>query len=106
MDIEPPALPANATSALAPVPPLSRVEVLPAPEDNDARLIALWLHGRSPATQRAYAADLAAFRAVVPCPLRQVSLGDLQAYGDSLAALAPTTQARRLSTVKRPPRCC
>ncbi|MFL5333632.1 MAG: tyrosine-type recombinase/integrase, partial [Geminicoccaceae bacterium] len=59
-----------------------------------------WLHGRSPATQRAYAADLAAFRAVVPCPLRQVSLGDLQAYGDSLAALAPTTQARRLSAIK------
>src|SRR3954452_5255183 len=100
MDIEPPALPANATSALAPVPPLSRVEVLPAPEDNDARLTSLWLHGRSPATQRAYQADLAAFRALVPAPLRQVSLSDLQAYQDSLAALAPTTQARRLSAIK------
>src|SRR3954452_2183192 len=100
MDIEPPALPANATSALAPVPPLSRVEVLPAPEHNDARLVALWLHGRSPATQRAYGADLAAFQAHTPCPLRHVTLSDLQAYQDSLAALATTTQARRLSAVK------
>src|SRR3954469_23642788 len=103
MDPDPPAPPApeaSAASALAPVPPLSRVEVLPAPEDNDARLIALWLHGRSKATQRAYAADLAAFRAVFFQPLREVSLGDLQAYQDSLAALAPSTQARRLSSVK------
>src|SRR3954447_10770199 len=99
MDTDPPALPAPATTAVAPAP-LSRVEVLPAPEDNDARLTSLWLHGRSPATQRAYAADLAAFRALVPAPLRQVSLSDLQAYADSLAALAPTTQARRLSSVK------
>src|SRR4051794_13712327 len=100
MPSDPPALPAPEAAALVPLPPLSPVEVLPAPDDNDARLIALWLHGRSPATQRAYAADLAAFRAVVPYPLRQVSLGDLQAYGDSLAALAPTTQARRLSAIK------
>ena len=75
-------------------------EILPAQADNEARLVALWLHGRSPATQRAYQADLAAFRAVIPAPLRQVTLGDLQAYQDSLAALAPTTQARRLSAIK------
>src|SRR3954453_14171343 len=99
MDPDPPAPPAPVTTALAPLP-LSPVEVLPVPDDNDGRLTELWLHGRSPATQRAYAADLAAFRAVVPCPLRQVSLGDLQAYQDSLAALAPTTQARRLSAIK------
>src|SRR3954449_9883239 len=100
MQAEAPAPPSPEASALAPVPPLSPVEVLPAPDDNDARLTALWLHGRSPATERAYRADLAAFRAVVPSPLRQVSLGDLQAYQDSLAALAPTTQARRLSAIK------
>src|SRR4051794_40732440 len=97
MHADAPALPAPEANAVAPVPPLSRAEVLPPPEDNDARLTELWLHGRSPATQRAYRADLAAFRALVPAPLRQVSLGDLQAYQDSLAALAPTTQARRLS---------
>src|SRR3954469_14917691 len=111
--IDPPALPAPAVSppeaaapddtpagtALAPVAP-APVELLPALEDSDARLVALWLHGRSKATQRAYAADLAAFRAVFFQPLREVSLGDLQAYQDSLAALAPSTQARRLSSVK------
>src|SRR4051812_41615394 len=99
MQAEPPAPPAAVTTALAPLP-LSPVEVLPAPEDNDARLTALWLHGHSPATQRAYRADLAAFRAHTQSPLRHVTLGDLQAYQDSLAALAPTTQARRLSAIK------
>jgi integrase/recombinase XerD len=96
----PPTLLAPAANTIGPVPLLSPVEVVPAPDDNDARLTRLWLHGRSPATERAYGADLLAFRAVVPCPLRQVSLSDLQAYQDSLAALAPTTQARRLSSVK------
>jgi integrase/recombinase XerD len=100
MQSDPPALPAPAANAPAPVPPLSPVEVLPASEESDARLIALWLHGRSPATQRAYGADLAAFRSLIPTPLRQLTLGDLQVYQDSLAALAPTTQARRLSTIK------
>src|SRR4051812_23437185 len=103
MHADPSALPApeaSVASGLAPAPPLPPLEVVPTQEANDARLVALWLHGRSPATQRAYQADLAAFRAVVPAPLRQVSLGDLQAYQDSLAALAPTTQARRLSAIK------
>src|SRR5438309_4578474 len=107
MQAEPPALPAPEasalpTTALVPVaaPVLAVAEVLPAEANNDARLVALWLHGRSPATQRAYRADLAAFRALIPCPFRQVTLGDLQAYQDSLTTLAPTTQARRLSTIK------
>ena len=91
-----PALPASAT----PIGALAPAEILPAADANDARLVALWLHGRSPATERAYQADLAAFRAVIPAPLRQVTLGDLQAYQDSLAPLAPTTQARRLSAIK------
>src|SRR3954453_10483869 len=97
MDIERPALPAP---EVVPLPPLSPVEAMPAPHDNDSRLTELWLHGRSPATQRAYQADLAAFRAVVPAPLRQVTLGDLQAYQDTLTNMAPTTQARRLSAIK------
>jgi len=100
MQEDAPAPPAPASTALVPIAAPTAAEILPARDDNDARLVALWLHGRSPATQRAYAADLAAFRAVVPCPLRQVTLGDLQAYQDSFASLAPTTQARRLSAVK------
>ena len=96
----PPALLAPAPGPLTAAPDPSAGAILPAQDENEARLVALWLHGRSKATQRAYAADLAAFRAVVPAPLRQVTLGDLQDYQDSLKKLAPTTQARRLSAIK------
>jgi integrase/recombinase XerD len=69
--------------------------------DTDARLLALWLHGRSAATQRAYRADAEAFLAWAAKPLRAVTLGDLQAYADQLAeAQAPASQARRLAAVK------
>ena len=74
--------------------------ILPAQADTEARLVALWLHGRSQATQRAYRADLAAFRAVFFHSLRQLTLGELQDYQDTLNTLAPTTQARRLSAIK------
>ncbi len=79
-------------------PPLPRPAPLQA--HSDAHLLALWLHGRSRGTQRAYAADLAAFRAHVGCPLPVVTLGAVQGFQDSLAALATATQARRLSAVK------
>ena len=95
-----PALPAPADAGLALVPEPSVGELLPAQANSEARLVALWLHGRSPATQRAYRADLAAFRAVIPAPLRQLTLGDLQDYQDTLKSLAPTTQARRMSAIK------
>ena len=66
----------------------------------DRQQIALWLHGRSPATQRAYRDDAERFLAFVAKPLRDVSLGDLQNYQDSLAALATSSQARRVSAIK------
>ena len=44
--------------------------------------------------------DIAAFVAVVRRPLRQVPLGDVQGYKDSLAPLAIASQARKLSAVK------
>src|ERR1700674_5433802 len=61
--------------------------VLPSPDcpgrsprrrDSDEHLIALWLHGRSPGTCRAYAADIRAFLAHVGKPLRTVTVGDAQ----------------------------
>ena len=67
---------------------------------SDANLVAPWLHGRSEATQRAYAADLAAFFAQAQRPLHAVTLGDMQAFQDTLASLMTATQARRLSAVK------
>ena len=93
-------LPASAETSPEAVPAPVAGEILPAPPDSEARLVALWLHGRSPATQRAYRADLAAFRAVIAAPLRQLTLGELQDYQDTLNTLAPTTQARRLSAIK------
>src|SRR5205807_277381 len=67
----------------------------------DDRLIDLWLHGRSPETQRAYRADAGAFTAAVRKPLCAVTLGDLQRFADSLdARLEPASKHRRLSAVK------
>jgi integrase/recombinase XerD len=68
--------------------------------DEDDRLIALWLHGRSRHTARAYARDARRLRAFVARSLPAVRLGDVQAFADTLAHLAPATQARILSAVK------
>lgn len=74
--------------------------VVPMQARSDDHLLSLWLHGRSPATQRAYAADVQAFFAHVARPLHAVTLGDLQGFQDTLAAMATATAARRLSAVK------
>jgi integrase/recombinase XerD len=66
----------------------------------DSRLIALWLHGRGPHTQRAYRADVRRLLALVGKPLEQVTLGDLQDFDDSLQNLAPASRARILSAAK------
>src|SRR5206468_2020288 len=66
----------------------------------DAQLIALWLHGRPSSTQAAYTADIERFMAFVGKPLRNVTLGDVQAFADSLSEKAPATRARILSSVK------
>lgn len=73
-----------------------------APADRSAELIALWLHGRSPHTQAAYRTAVTAFRVCCPAPLDQVTLGDLQAWADQLAAtdLAPASRALRLTALK------
>ncbi len=74
--------------------------VIPAQARSDEHLVALWLHGRSAATQRAYAADLSAFFAHVQRPLHAVTLGGVQGFQDTLKTLATATEARRLSAVK------
>ena len=66
----------------------------------DAQLVDLWPHGRDPHAQRAYRADVARFGASVGKPLVEITLGDLQAFADSLTELAPTSQVRILSAVK------
>jgi site-specific recombinase XerD len=70
----------------------------------DAQLLALWLFGRSPHTQRAYRREAARFLAHAGRPLREVTLGDVQAFATALAAeemaLTPASQARALAAVK------
>jgi hypothetical protein len=61
----------------------------------DAELVALWLHGKSPHTIRAYGDDVAAFRRFIGKPLRATYLSDRQRYADSLVG-APATRGRRL----------
>jgi len=71
-----------------------------APENSDARLIEIWLHGRSVHTQRAYAADITRLCAHAGKPLAAITLPDLQHFADSMAHLSPATQYRALSAAK------
>ena len=68
--------------------------------DNDQQLLALWLHGRSPATQRAYSSDSTRFLRFVGKPLRSVKLADVQAFADTMSDRAPATQSRAINVVK------
>ena len=66
----------------------------------DAQLLELWLHGRSEHTQRAYRTDVDNFLAFVRKPLRTVTVGDVQAWMDTLDHLAQASRARKISSVK------
>ena len=68
--------------------------------DSDEQLLALWLHGRSPATKRAYGSDSGRFLRFVGKPLRSIKLADVQAFADSIADRAPATQSRAINVVK------
>ena len=77
------------------------VGTLPRQASSDDHLVDVWLHGRSPHTQRAYSADAARFWAYVG-PLSTSTLGDVQAFADALEAqnLAPSSRARTLAAAK------
>lgn len=66
----------------------------------DRQLIELWLHGRSPHTQRAYAADVSQLLSRAGKPLASITLADLQSFAGTLAGLAPASGYRTLSAVK------
>ncbi|MGH9446094.1 MAG: tyrosine-type recombinase/integrase, partial [Terriglobia bacterium] len=84
----------NAVSKLfEPLPAVTR------PEDDDM-LVGLWLHGRSPHTERAYEADIARFRTKVPKPFAAVKLKDLQDFASTLTGFKRASAARILSAVK------
>lgn len=70
--------------------------------DTDGRLIELWLHGKSEATQEAYRSDLAKFLDFTEDKLlRTVTLSDVQEFADFISdLLAPASQARILAAMK------
>jgi integrase/recombinase XerD len=68
--------------------------------DTDPQLIALWLHGRPASTQADYGREIQRFLAFVGKSLRSVTLGDVQAFADSLSEKAPSSRARILSSLK------
>jgi integrase/recombinase XerD len=81
--------------------PPAPVLVIPCQAESDEHLIGLWLHGRPASTRRAYREAVYRFTQFVDAkPLSMVTLGDLQAFNDSLEHLADATRARIVSTVK------
>ena len=69
----------------------------------DDRLVQLWLSMKaSPATRRAYAAEIARFRSFARKPIHLVTLSDLQSYAGHLGqgTLKPASQNRALTAVK------
>lgn len=68
---------------------------------SDAGLINLWIGNyRSPNTRYAYGRDAKLFLSFVAKPLREVALGDVQAFAASIERMAAASAARRLSSVK------
>ena len=68
--------------------------------NNDAQVIALWIHGRSPHTQRAYRANAERLLALTGKPIAHISLSDIQAFADSLSCLARSSRAQALAAIK------
>ena len=75
--------------------------VVPVLPDGNSALIAMWLHGRPETTQAAYRSDITRLLGFLEDkPLNSVTLPDLQRFADSLADLAPGSQARILKACK------
>src|ERR1700744_3519824 len=78
------------------------VETLPvAPRaSSDEQLLKIWLHGRSPHTQRAYRAEIERFHGRAGKSFQEITMLDLQRFADTLGDLAPASRYRALSAVK------
>lgn len=66
----------------------------------DEQLLQLWLHGRSIHTQDAYRRDIGRFLVFTAKPLAHITLGDIQAFADTLQDYAPSSRKRTLSAIK------
>jgi len=80
--------------------PASPVSHIPAQAATDSGMVSLWLGNyRSPHTRRRYETDAAAFFRFTGKPLGLVTVGDIQAFGESLSGRG-STAAARLTGVK------
>jgi integrase/recombinase XerD len=71
--------------------------------DSDEMLIAMWLHGRPPSTQKEYQRDVTTFRKFFEMrSIKELRLEDLQRYQDllNIQGLADSTKRRKLNTIK------
>ena len=85
------------------VPHLQSVSAVPVKQaETDEQLIALWLHGRSKHTQRAYLADIQHFCINTQKSFREIKLGDIQEFENSLTEqkLEQNSINRTLAAVK------
>jgi integrase/recombinase XerD len=87
------------STEIATVRPLEALPETPRASSDD-QLLEIWLHGRSLHTQRAYRADIERFRSGAGKAFQQITLADLQQFGDSLSDLAPASRYRMLSAIK------
>lgn len=70
---------------------------------NDERVVAMWLHGKSPKTRKEYVRDLASFSSHTGGqPLRTITLDRVQGFVTALVdkGYKPRTVARRLAAIK------
>ena len=65
----------------------------------DMKLVEMWLHGRSVHTARAYRSDVARLLGFCGKPIAAITLGDLQAFADSLTGAA-SSRGRHLASCK------
>ncbi len=73
---------------------------LPAIAGQDARFLAMWLHGKAEKTQRAYCADIGKLYAHGGVSLRELRLEDFHDFINTLVDLKPSTRARTIAAVK------
>lgn len=70
------------------------------PAQVDARFLAMWLHGKSEKTVRAYSGVMNFFYACTDKPLQQITLEDFQSFINGLVHLKPRSRALMIAAVK------
>ncbi len=65
-------------------------------------MLDLWLHGKSPHTQRYYRREALKFLAIVGEPIESITLADVQGYATALSqsSLAVSSQSRAIAAIK------